>query len=560
MAEYFSLGPVDPNTAMWMRDAARSGRMPTIAKLEQSTYFPYRYGQALWAFVASRYGEERVAEIYEDRGHPRHHRRPRLRGGAGFLCGLAVAGVEAHHPGVGDRRGAPALPPPPTFASAPPPRVEGRLSLGSRGDRGRLNVSPSLSPDGKHVAFLSERDRFSIELFVADATNGQVIHRLTRAALDPHLQSLQFINSAGAWSPDGKRLIVATVDRGVPALSILDPRTGRSLRQITFKQMGEVYHPTWSPDGKQVAFCGLVGARATCSSSISTPRRPGASPTICSPTCSRRGRPMARPSRSRRIASPRIWRSCATDHARLALFDLETGNIREVPGADQGKNINPQWASNDSSLYFVSDRSGISNVYRVNLASGAVAQVTDVPTGVTGITALSPAISVARGADRAVFSVFEKGEYKVRALDGAATLAGTAPAPATPRAAVLPPAEGPAGTTAAQEDSLPSDSSFQYKKYRGRLSLDSVGQIQLGVAAGAGGSVAVGEAARSSGATCWGIATSPPSSRSRARRAGSHGISPRSSRSRISPIAGTGRPRSRRSRTSAARSTSRKIR
>jgi hypothetical protein len=55
MAEYLSVGPVDPHTAMWLRDAARREKgLPTIRQLDNSAkYFPYRYGQALWAYIAS---------------------------------------------------------------------------------------------------------------------------------------------------------------------------------------------------------------------------------------------------------------------------------------------------------------------------------------------------------------------------------------------------------------------------------------------------------------------------------------------------------------------------
>ena len=60
MAEYLSVGPEDPHTAMWLRDAARREKgLPTIRQLDNSAkYFPYRYGQALWAYIASRYGDE----------------------------------------------------------------------------------------------------------------------------------------------------------------------------------------------------------------------------------------------------------------------------------------------------------------------------------------------------------------------------------------------------------------------------------------------------------------------------------------------------------------------
>src|SRR5688572_878448 len=62
MAEYLSVGPVDPHTAMWMRDAARREKLPTIRQLSDPRYFPYRYGQALWSYVAGRWGDEVVAQ------------------------------------------------------------------------------------------------------------------------------------------------------------------------------------------------------------------------------------------------------------------------------------------------------------------------------------------------------------------------------------------------------------------------------------------------------------------------------------------------------------------
>src|SRR5947207_2587571 len=63
MAEYLSIGPDDPNTAMWMREAVRRDRFPTIDKLDSPRYFPYRYGQALWAYIGGRYGDRVVGGL-----------------------------------------------------------------------------------------------------------------------------------------------------------------------------------------------------------------------------------------------------------------------------------------------------------------------------------------------------------------------------------------------------------------------------------------------------------------------------------------------------------------
>ena len=83
-------------------------------------------------------------------------------------------------------------------------------------DENELNIGPVLSPDGSRLAFLSSRDRLSIDLFVADAATGRIQRKLISTAADPHFDSLQFISSAGAWDPAGRQLAVAAIREGKP--------------------------------------------------------------------------------------------------------------------------------------------------------------------------------------------------------------------------------------------------------------------------------------------------------------------------------------------------------
>src|SRR5260221_1720409 len=67
MAEYLSIGPINPETAMWLRDAALEGKLPTIDQmtLDPYTYFPYRYGHALWSYIGERWGDEAIGSILQ---------------------------------------------------------------------------------------------------------------------------------------------------------------------------------------------------------------------------------------------------------------------------------------------------------------------------------------------------------------------------------------------------------------------------------------------------------------------------------------------------------------
>ena len=65
MAEYATRGPKDAETAMWLRDAVAREDIPTIHELSRgSDYSPYRWGHALWAYIAYRYGDEVIGEFY----------------------------------------------------------------------------------------------------------------------------------------------------------------------------------------------------------------------------------------------------------------------------------------------------------------------------------------------------------------------------------------------------------------------------------------------------------------------------------------------------------------
>src|SRR5205814_1574622 len=94
--------------------------------------------------------------------------------------------------------------------------------IGGGKDDGRLNVGPALSPDGRSLVFLSERDRGSIDVFLADALTGSIRRKIIETAGDPHFDSLQFIESAGAWDLAGRRFALAALSRGQAVVTIMD--------------------------------------------------------------------------------------------------------------------------------------------------------------------------------------------------------------------------------------------------------------------------------------------------------------------------------------------------
>jgi Tol biopolymer transport system component len=162
---------------------------------------------------------------------------------------------------------------------------------------------PAFSPDGELVAFRSNRDGGGI--FVMGRT-GEAVRRITRAGFNP------------AWSPDGKQIVYTLLrlelrpqnSDGLSELWTIDVNGGEP-RQIF---SGDATLSAWSPDGRRIAFGQRLGESRVMD--IVTIAADGASPPV------------------------HVVRDSAIDW-------------------------NPVWAPDGRHLYFVSDRAGSPNIWRI---------------------------------------------------------------------------------------------------------------------------------------------------------------------------------------------------
>jgi hypothetical protein len=486
MAEYLSLGPVDAHTAMWVREASARNAMPTIDRLDDPDFFPYRYGHAFWAYVAGRWGDRAVGDLL------------RATGPEGDIEG-AIAGVlgtdndtlsTAWHDAT--RRAFAAV-----YETTSKPEAFGRALISRESGGGDINVSPSISPDGKRVVFLSEKSLFSIDMYVADTETGRIERKLVETTSDPHFDSLQFLSSAGDWAPDNRRFVFAALSAGQPVLTIVDADRGRRESEHEFADLGEIFNPAWSPDGRRIAFSAMKGGVLdlylfTLESRELVQLTNDAFADI-DPEWSADGNELVwvtdRFSSNLETLSFGNYRIAA-----MAVGEGRQGQPRAFAGFDTGRNSNPEFGA-DGALYFIATPDGIPNVYR-QPRDGSPAKVTNVLSGVSGITALTPAFSAASAAPAMVFTVFEDDRYTIYA--GSTTQRSTIGALAATgvNAAVLPPANRQPDTVTRLLDQptagLPARRDYQVEDYRARLSLDAIGQPMVGVGADQFGTYASG--------------------------------------------------------------------
>ena len=427
MAEYLSLGPINPETAMWLRDAALEGHLPSIEDMTSNPYiFPYRYGHALWAYIGEKWGDEVIGEILQSSasaGLDGAFKRALGRSLEDLSNDWRDAIQTTFLPQLGDHYRA---------------RRIAEPLLTQRRSGGRIFLAPALSPDGKTIAFFGDQGGFFVDLWLADAETGRVMQRLVRSTMNNNYESLRFINSAGSFSPDGRFFAIAAKRKDRDDLVILDVKQDKEERRIQVGLSG-LQTPRWSPDGKQLVFTGFNGGFTD----LYVINRDGSGLRRLTndkyadlhPSWSPDGKTIA-------FVTDRggetDFETLRFGNLRIALYHLDAGTIEMLGNMQIGKNIDPVWSPDGRSLAFVSDRTGIANVFLYDFADGQIYQLTNMFTGVQGITPLSPVLSWAPQADRLAFVYYEDAQYSVYSVENPRSLRrGPYRGPAAPPVTLL---------------------------------------------------------------------------------------------------------------------------
>jgi Tol biopolymer transport system component/DNA-binding SARP family transcriptional activator len=226
----------------------------------------------------------------------------------------------------------------------------------------QLELDPSLSPDGRIVAYAAEAgDRF--ELFVKQVRGGRAV---------PLTDALPGSHRRPEWSPDGGE-IAFQADRaiylveafgGVPRLLIKPVREG-----------GWVAYPAWSPDGHRLAYvedwaiyhrpidggpARLVSRDPAAHSLTWSPDGEWIAFVSGNPVFSYGELPWGSSTNLGNVAPSSIWVVPASGGKPVRVTDA------------QFLNTSPVWLPRGRSLLFISDLGGTRDIYQVNLTRSGV--------------------------------------------------------------------------------------------------------------------------------------------------------------------------------------------
>ncbi len=425
----------------------------------------YDHGYALTLFIVNTFGEDKLPRIYRNMTKLwRTDFESAVRGAIG------ISGRELH------RRWLAALEERYEVQKA---EIEGRVVDGEiLHDKGYFNLHPRWSPDGNRLAYLSNQgndfgrtalvvhtlsdstsetlaggadtapdwspngpglifarrsppDRYGSrfrDLYTVDPTapRGRGLFQKTRAtlglslALPPNQNRLTrgLRASHPSYSPDGKQIAFVVNGQGSTNLAVMDVDSGKIRRLTSFDDGSQIYTPRWSPDGSQIA-CSVFGPN---------------------------------------------------DTRNIAVIPANGGPLSTVIGS-AGTDRDPAWTPDGTGLVFSSDQDGIFNLYHLNLIDGSVHRVTRVLGG-----ALQPHVNPKD--HRIAFAHYGTTGYEIRILSGKGAWEPVI-------SEIFQPRDGPAAV--AGDEASPEGRSygneFSTCSIYPRIAVDA-GKVKLGIFAG----------------------------------------------------------------------------
>ncbi|MEA2062336.1 MAG: BamA/TamA family outer membrane protein, partial [Gemmatimonadota bacterium] len=273
------------------------------------------------------------------------------------------------------------------------------------------NVTPALNPAGDQLAFISDKSGY-IDIWLANAIDGRGAKKLVQGMRSPDFESFRFLYTSLNWSPDGRLLTFVAKSGPDEAVYVYAMYSKKVIHKFVFGLDG-VLTPCFSPDGEKIIFSGIDGGRSNLYQIV---LETGELSQLTDDKYTQRD-PAWSPDGSQIAFTTEYGPGTDLDlllfsDYRIGLLDLQSGQYSILPHS-AGDNISPQWSPDGSKLAYVSNRTGISNIFYYDFSDSINYQVTNILTGVAGPTENSPCISWSSGSGRLAFSAFDQGGWDI---------------------------------------------------------------------------------------------------------------------------------------------------
>ena len=247
LAEYIA-DPWNTNTEMWVRDLAlNSQEIPHLKYL--NGYLAYRGGQSAWSFITQKWGDESIADFFYN-----------LKVTSNFKKSLKLTfGVtldelsdqwhkylkKQYWPDLDIRQDI---------------RDISRQITNHEKLLNSYNFAPSISPDGLKAAIYSNKNGV-MSIYIISMIDGEFLETITTGQVTSEYEELHILRPGISWSPNGKQIVFAAKSGESEALFIHDIDGTDNKIKKTFDIEG-IYSPSWHHTKNIIAFIGNNGMQS----------------------------------------------------------------------------------------------------------------------------------------------------------------------------------------------------------------------------------------------------------------------------------------------------------
>ncbi len=403
LAEYESLGGLDIETDMFMRDATLADAIPPLERL--GGYVQYRVGQTMYWYISEKYGPEKVGELLQ---RIRTTRSPELAYKATFGIGISEFGEKfleflkkIYFPDIAR------FDDPSTFAEV----LADHKKLGNF-----YNSSPEMSPKGDYVAFISDRSGY-YDIYVQSIAKPSDINRVVSGGgANGNFEELHLLSPGLTWSPDEKKLALASKAGKSDVVHIIDIATGND-EPLPTLDLDAISQVKWSPDGKTLALIAYKNGGSDIylydfASKLLT--------NLTNDAFADQDVEWAADSKSIYFVSdrgdhlmPGEFPPSGVEQSKIGIrnkdiyrFDIDSKKITRLTNTPDADETKPIVSVEKKTLFFISNKSGINNIFSANLDGTN-------PRVLTNSVSKIDQISISDDGSKLAFSAIRKGGYNL---------------------------------------------------------------------------------------------------------------------------------------------------
>ncbi|MCB1057131.1 MAG: PD40 domain-containing protein [Acidobacteria bacterium] len=384
---------------MYLRDAVVNDSIPSITQSGVGGFFAYRFGHAAFDYIEERWGKDGFLDfLYE------------FRNTIGSRTDRAVERAFKVDPEDFDRDFRKWLRQKylPQLIETGEPGDFGR-PFRIDADRNSQVISPVASPSGDLVAALAIY-KGDLDVVLFDAEKRRFIRNLTKGfGTSYQYFSSQFVTTARsmgrdlAFSPDGDQIALFAKRERSRSLVLIDVLHG-GIDKIIDLDVEQTLSPTWSPDGRTIAFSGNRNGRFD----LFTLDLDSREVTNVTDDETFDGAPVFTPD-----GNSLVYSAVVGEYAKLFRIDLADPSQRFQLTTGESNDMDATFSTDGKRIYFTSDRTGVDNIHSLDLETGEVRQYTDVVTGCFMPTALREP----DGEERLVYTGYWKGGFDLYVTD-----------------------------------------------------------------------------------------------------------------------------------------------